>query len=67
VRVKITRNQGSYKQGDIIEVSKNVAFGLIDSGIAIISKDMTEEEYKLTSDEVQADGKSTKLRTNKFK
>ena len=65
MRIRITKDQGSYKKGDVIEVSKNVAFGLIDSGVGVISKDMIEKDYKITkSDEVQADGKHSKLRSN---
>jgi len=46
MRIKLTSDYKQYKTGDIIDVSKNVAFGLIDSGIGIISKDMTKHDYK---------------------
>ena len=46
LRVKIIKATNKYYKGEIVEVSKNVAFGLIDSGIGIISKDMTSYEVK---------------------
>lgn len=67
MRVKIIKSQGQYKKGDIVEVSKNIAFGLTDSGVGEITKDMTKQDIKVKSDEEQADGKHTKLRVNKFK
>lgn len=64
MRVRITKNDKGYKRGDVVDVSRNVAFGLVDSGIGIISKDMTEQDYKTNRlDEEQADGKPTKLRS----
>lgn len=66
MRIRIVKNQGSYKKSDIVDVSPNVAFGLIDSGVGVISKDIVETDYKIKAlDEEQANGKSTKLRTNK--
>jgi hypothetical protein len=44
MRVRITKNHKSYKKGRVVDVSRNVAFGLIDSGIAVVSKDMTESD-----------------------
>lgn len=68
MRVKFIKDFGTNKKDDIVQVSPNVGFGLIDSGTAIITKDMTEKDYKITkSDEVQADGKSTILRSHKLK
>lgn len=64
MRIKIIKDQGSYKSGNIIEVSPNVAFGLIDSGIGIISKDMNPDDYKQAGDTY---GKSTKLRPHNRK
>ena len=43
-RIKFTKNHKSYKRGDVISVSNNEAFGFIDRGVAIISKDMTSED-----------------------
>ena len=46
MRIRVIKNQGSYKKGDIIEVTPNIAHGLIDSGVGVISKDMTENDLK---------------------
>ncbi len=64
MRIRITKDQGSYKKGDIVDVSRNVAFGLIDSGVGVISKDMTPDDYKQAGDK---DGKPTLVRTDKLK
>lgn len=64
MRVKFIKKTKFYKQGDVADVSRNEAFGLIDSGSAILSKDMTEQDIKVTSDEEQADGQHSKLRSN---
>ena len=62
-RVRIIKSQRGYRQGDIVEVSKNVAFGLIDSGVGVISKDMTEQDYKVnTLDEEQANANKRRIR-----
>lgn len=47
MRVKIVKDNKYHKKGEIIEVSPNVAFGLIDSGIAVVSKDMTEADQQV--------------------
>jgi hypothetical protein len=64
MRIKFVRSTRFYKQGDIADISRNEAFGLIDSGAAILTKDMTSQDHKITSDEGQADVKPTKLRTH---
>lgn len=65
MRIKIISSRQGYRKGDVVEVSKNVAFGLIDSGIGVISKDIVEQDYKIKAlDEEQANGKPTKLRIN---
>lgn len=46
MRVRFIKKHKDYASGDVIEVTPNVAFGLIDSGYAILSKDMTEDDYK---------------------
>ena len=51
-------------KGQVISVKDSEAMKLIKKGKAILSKDMTPEDYKLTSDEEQADGHTTKLRSN---
>lgn len=44
VRVRIVKDHKSYKRGETIEVSPNVAHGLIDGGVALLSKDVTSTE-----------------------
>lgn len=46
MRIKITKDHKQYKAGEIVEVTNNVGFGLIDSGIGMISKDMTGRDIK---------------------
>lgn len=60
MRVKIVNNYKQYKKGEVVDVSPNVAFGLVDSGNAIISKDMTNDDIKESNN-----GGSIRLRTNK--
>lgn len=65
MRIKILKDTKYHKKGEVVEVTPNVAFGLIDSGVAIATKDMTSRDYKITkSDEEQADGKHTLLRSH---
>ena len=64
-RVKLLKDCKQGKKDAVVTLSPNEAFGLIDSGVAIVTKDMVESDYKITSDEVQADGDTTKLRPNK--
>jgi len=61
MRIKITKDYKEYKVGQTLDVSPNVGFGLIDSGIGIISKDITPDDYKQAGEK---NGKPTKLRTN---
>lgn len=65
MRVKIISSRQGYRKGDIVDVSKNVAFGLIDSGVGIISKDITPDDY-INKQETD-NGKPTFVRPNKFK
>lgn len=46
MRVKIVKSGSKYKVGDTLVLSPNEAFGLIDSGFAIKSKDLTVVDYK---------------------
>lgn len=48
-RVKIVKPHKQYKVGEIVYVSPNEAFGLIDSGVGIKTKDMTAMDYKVGS------------------
>lgn len=58
MRIKITKDHKQYKKGEIVDVSKNEAFGLIDSGVGIVSKDMTVTDYRVKPKKV-SDGRST--------
>jgi len=66
-RVRLLRTCEYGTQGSIAVVDNNIAFGLIDAGDAEITKDIRSIDYKVKSDEEQADGKFTKLRTHKRK
>lgn len=46
IRVKIVQDHKQYTKGQTLQLSPNEAFGLIDSGVAVISKDMTQIDYK---------------------
>lgn len=61
LRVKILKSNKHGKIGEIITLDRNEAFGLIDSGQAEVTKDMTPDDYKQAGDN---DGKLTRLRPN---
>lgn len=63
MRVRIIKTHKQYKKGDILEVSPNVAHGLLDSGIGVISKDIVERD-NITKD---SNGGLTRLRSNNRK
>lgn len=45
IRIKILKDYKQYKKDDVVNgLTKNEAFGLIDKGVAMISKDMTEAD-----------------------
>lgn len=46
IRVKVTKSNKQYQAGETLYLSKNEAFSLIDSGHAVISKDMTQTDMK---------------------
>lgn len=46
MRIKFIKDHKGYRKGQIVEVSPNEGFGLIDSGFAQVTKDMTERDYK---------------------
>lgn len=58
MRVKIIKDHQEYKKGETPEVTPNIAHGLIDSGYAELTKDMTINDYKVKN------GNSRKLRTH---
>lgn len=64
MRIKIIKTTTLHKKGDVVEVSPNVGFGLIDSGVGIITKDIVPDDYKQAGDK---NGKSTQLRSDKRK
>lgn len=45
VRIKIIKAHKNYKVGETVYVTKNEAHGLIDSGFAQQTKDMTSTDY----------------------
>ena len=48
LRVKIIAPHKKYRVGQTVEVTNNEAFGLIDSGVASITKDMVAtNDYKV--------------------
>lgn len=58
MRVRITKTTNKYKAGTIVEVSRNEAFGLIDSGVGELSKEITEQ------DSTTKHGNTRRLRPN---
>lgn len=44
VRIKILKDYKSYKTGETIEVTPNVAHGLIDRGVGLLSKDVVSTD-----------------------
>lgn len=46
MRVRITKATKKYNLGQIIDVSKNEGFGLIDSGHAVVSKDISQSDIR---------------------
>lgn len=64
-RVKIVKPIKGFTVGSVVVIDNNEAFGLIDSGSAILTKDIVATDVKIKSlDEEQANGKPTKLRTH---
>lgn len=61
MRIKFIKDYKGNAKGSVKEVSPNEAFGLIDSGVAQVTKDMTSDDYKQAGDK---DGITTKLRSN---
>lgn len=46
MRIKIVAPHKNYQVGDIVEVSPNVGFGLIDSGVGVQTKGLEKADYK---------------------
>lgn len=45
LRVKIVKAHKKYAMGQVVEVTRNEAHGLLDGGYAVMSKDMTQMDY----------------------
>lgn len=61
MRVKMVKSDKRYTKGETVDVSPNVAFGLIDKGAAILSKDMNTDDYR------QSDSKAETITKKKGK
>lgn len=48
MRVKIIKPHKKYKKDEVVELSKKEGMSLIDSGVAIISKDLTYLDKVIT-------------------
>lgn len=48
-RIKVVRNHKQYKAGQTLILSPNEAFGLVDAGVAEVTKDMTADDYRVTA------------------
>lgn len=64
MRVKFIKAYKGHQKDTVYDASPNEAFGLIDAGVAILTKDMTPDDYKQAGDK---DGSITKLRTHNIK
>lgn len=47
MKVRITKTDGDYTKGEVVDVTPNVAHGLIERGIARVDKMMTTENYRI--------------------
>jgi len=45
IRVKILRDYKDFRKGQVVRLTPNEAFGLIDRNIGMLSKDLTEADY----------------------
>jgi len=45
IRVKILRDYRDFRKGQVVHLTPNEAFGLIDRNLAMVSKDMVESDY----------------------
>lgn len=53
MRIRFIKPHKQYKIGETLEVSPNVAFGLTDSGVAIVDKMLTEYDVKQIHDRAE--------------
>lgn len=56
IRIKVTKDYKTFKAGEIHEVTKNVAFDLIDRGCAVVSKEMQERDMQTKTVKVKKRG-----------
>jgi hypothetical protein len=54
IRIKIVRDHKDFHKGEVKFVSSNEAFGLIERGIAMVSKDMTSGDMELQKEKLRA-------------
>lgn len=59
-RVKMLKDNKHGNKGAVVVMDNNEAFGLIDSGYAQITKDMTPDDYQQAGDKTS--GKPTLVR-----
>lgn len=50
IRIKLLKDNKHGKKGEVIWLDRNESFGLIDSGQAIVTKDMNSDDYKTSGD-----------------
>lgn len=50
LRIKIVNRGSKYAVGEVLHLTNNEAFGLLDKGIAILSKDLTDKDMVIKSD-----------------
>lgn len=62
LRVKLLKPSKYGSVGSVVVIDRNEAFGLIDSGKAVVSKDMVPDDYKQAG---VNNGGNSKLRTHK--
>lgn len=67
MRVRILRDHKQYKEGEVTEVTPNIAHGLIELGVAMISKDMTPKDYRTNRFRKVKRGRSTVIRPDHSK
>lgn len=69
MRIKFVKMWKHYQPGEVVVIDRPKALGLIKSGIAVMSKDMTPDDYNTASisGDKQAgdkDGSTTELRAH---
>lgn len=62
MRIKFVKDYHQYTKGQVIQVTSNIGVGFVDKGLAIISKDMTPNDY--STKRKKLDGNTTVVRPN---